>query len=62
MYLIASYLHVVRSCSGLISQNIFIVQPQMFVVISSSDCMHVSTRLEVVLGKVSINEIESLGV
>ena len=59
MCVYTSYLHVVRSCSGLwqlISQkDIHCVQPQMFVVT-------ISTGLEVVLGKVSINEIESLGV
>ena len=46
----------------LISQKIsssHCVQPQMFVVISCSD--YISTGLEVVLSKVSINEIESLG-
>ena len=42
-------------------KDIHCVQPQMFVEISCSDYM-ISTGLEVVLGKVSINEIESLGV
>ena len=40
-------------------KDIHCVQPQMFVVISCSD--YISTGLEVVLGKVSINEIESRG-
>ena len=39
-------------------KDIHCVQPQMFVVISCSD--YINTGLEVVLGKVSINEIESL--
>ena len=42
-------------------KDIHCVQPQMFVVISCNDYI-ISTGLEVVLGKVSINEIESLGV
>ena len=42
-------------------KDIHCVQPQMFVEISCSDYM-ISTGLEVVLGKVSINEIKSLGV
>ena len=41
-------------------KNIRCVQPQMFDVISCSD--YIITGLEVVLGKVSINEIESLGI
>ena len=43
-------------------KDIRCVQPQLFVVISCSDYKCISTGLEVVLGKVSINEIESLGV
>ena len=43
-------------------KDIRCVQPQMFVVISCSDYKCISTGLEVVLGKVSINEFESLGV
>ena len=43
-------------------KDIHSVQPQMSVVISCSDYKSISTGLEVVLGKVSINEIESLGV
>ena len=63
MYITNYVVFACYSCSGLwqlISQKIFIVQPQMFDVISCSD--YISTGLEVVLGKVSINEIESLGV
>ena len=41
-------------------KDIHCVQPQMFGMISCSD--YIGTGLEVVLGKVSINEIESLGV
>ena len=42
-------------------KDIHCVQPQMFVEISCSD--YISTGLEVVLArKVSINDIESLGV
>ena len=43
------------------SKDIRCVQPQMFVVVSCSDYKSISTGLEVVLGKVSIKEIESLG-
>ena len=57
MYVITSYLHVVRSCSGLLAIRYSLSKPQIFVVISSSNY----TRLKVVLGKDSINEIESLG-
>ena len=54
----ACYLIMFRIMAINQQKDIHCVQPQMLVVISCSD--YISTGLKVVLGKVSINEIESL--
>ena len=61
-YVFACYSIMFRIMAINQPKDIHCVQPQMFVVISNCCSDYISTGLEVVLGKVSINEIESLGV